>query len=85
MNIVLWAAGAVILAVAAVAVYGAFQSPTFVAGLTALAAGAAWQAIKPAVTKPLSEADTKAKNAAVRGADGGDNWIRRRLGSLRDR
>lgn len=80
-----WAVGAVLLAAAALGVYLAFQSPTFVAGLSALAAAAAWKAIKPVVSKPLSEADTNAKNAAVRRADGGDNWIRKRLGSLRDR
>lgn len=80
-----WAVGAVLLAAAALGVYLAFQSPTFVAGLSALAAAAAWKAIKPVVTKPLSEDDTRAKNAAVRRADGGDNWIRKRLGSLRDR
>lgn len=80
-----WAVGAVLLAAAALGVYIAFQSPTFVAGLSALAAAAAWKAIKPVVSKPLSEDDTRAKNAAVRRADGGDNWIRRRLGSLRDR
>ena len=85
MKIALWAAGAVLLGVAALATYWAFQSPTFVAGLAALAAGAAWQAVKPIVTKPLSPKDTAAKNKAVRGADGGDNWIRKRLGSLRDR
>jgi hypothetical protein len=80
-----WAVGAVLLAVAAFAVYTAFQSPTFVAGLSALAAAAAWKAIAPVVAKPLSPADTAKKNAAVRGADGGANWVRRRLGSLRDR
>jgi len=84
VRIFVWASGAVILAVAAFAAYQAFQSPTFVAGLTALAAAAAWKAIKPVVTKPLSEADMAAKNTAERRGDG-DNWIRRRLGSLRDR
>lgn len=85
MKAALWLAGAALLGVAAFAVYGAFRSPTFVAGLTALAAAAAWKAVAPTVTKPLSEADTKAKNAAIRGADGGANWVRHRLGSLRDR
>ena len=51
MRIFLWAIGAVILAVAAFAVYQAFQSPAFVAGLSALAAGAAWKAIKPVITR----------------------------------
>lgn len=79
-----WAVGAVLLAAAALGVYLAFQSPTFVAGLSALAAAAAWKAIKPVVTKPMTPADTAAKNAAERRGQG-DNWIRRRLGSLRDR
>ena len=85
MKAALWLIGAALLGVAAFAVYGAFQSPTFVAGLAALAAAAVWKAVTPVVTRPLSEPDAKAKNAAVRGADGGDNWIRKRLGSLRDR
>lgn len=80
----LWALAAVTLVAAAGGVYFAAQSPAFVAGLSALAAGAAWKAIRPVVTKPLSEADTRAKNTAERRGDG-DNWIRRRLGSLRDR
>lgn len=84
MRVFLWAAGAVLLGVAALGVYWAFQSPTFVAGLSALAAVAAWKAIRPVVARPMSEGDTKAKNAAERRGDG-DNWIRRRLGSLRDR
>ena len=84
MKTALWLAGAVLLGAAAFAIYGAFQSPTFVAGLSALAAAAAWKAIAPTVGKPLSRDDTRAKNEAYRRGDG-DNWIRRRLGSLRDR
>ena len=79
-----WWIGAALLAVAAIAVYGAFQSPAFVAGLTALAAAAAWKAVKPVITKPLTPEDMEAKRRAERSANG-DNWIRRRLGSLRDR
>jgi hypothetical protein len=81
----LWLVCALLLAVVAFAVYQAFQSPAFVAGLMSLAAAAAAKAIIPVVTKPLSADDTKAKNEAARGADAGDNWIRKRLGSLRDR
>lgn len=78
-----WLIGAVLLAAAAFGVYFAFQSPTFVAGLSALAAAAAWKAIAPAISKPLPPAELEARQKAYRQGD--DNWIRRRLGSLRDR
>jgi len=84
MRWLLWLAGAVLLGVAALAVYVAFQSPAFVAGLSALAAAAAAQAVKEIVVKPLSADELKDKNQAERSGNG-DNWIRRRLGSLRDR
>ena len=80
MKIVLWASGAVILAVAAFGVYMAAQSPTFVAGLTALAAGAAWQAIKPVVTKRMTPEDEAAWRAAER-AGRGEEWARKRRGA----
>ena len=78
-----WIGGAVLLGVAALSVYWAFQSPGFVAGLAALAAAAAWKAIAPALLKPMSEADTKAKNDAYRRGQG-DEWLRKRQGSLKD-
>ena len=49
----LWLAAAVLLGVAAVSVYVAFQSPSFVAGLTALAAGAVWKAVAPAILRRM--------------------------------
>ena len=49
----LWLAAAVLLGVAAVSVYMAFQSPSFVAGFTILAAGAVWKAIAPAVFRRM--------------------------------
>ena len=79
-----WLIGAILLGVSGLSVYYAFQSPAFVAGLTALAATAAWKAIQPVVTKQMTPEEIKAKNIAVRRGDD-DNWIRRRLGSLRDR
>lgn len=82
MRIILWAVGAVLLGVAALGVYWAFQSPTFVAGLSALATAAAWQAIKPAITKPLSKEELAARQKAYRRGD--DGWLKRRLGSLKD-
>ena len=82
MRIILWASGAVLLAVTAFGLYMAAQSPTFVAGLSALAAAAVWKAIKPAITKPMSEDEAKARDAATRqGRD--DERVRKKLGSLR--
>ncbi len=43
----LWLAAALLLGVAAFALYWSFSSPTFVAGLAAVAMGAAWKAILP--------------------------------------
>jgi membrane protein YdbS with pleckstrin-like domain len=43
----LWIAACVLLAVAAVSVWFAFQRPDFVVGLSAAAAVAAWQAFAP--------------------------------------
>ena len=51
MKTLLWLGGAVILGVAAFAVYRAFQSPDFVAGLTVLALAAATKAIVPVITR----------------------------------
>ena len=72
-----WAVGAVLLAVAAFAVYSAFQSPTFVAGLSALAAAAAWKAIKPVVTKRNSpEIEARMRECVRRGGEW-DNFKKR--------
>lgn len=49
----LWALAAVTLVAAAAGVWFAAQSPTFVAGLTALAVGAAWKAVAPAVLRRM--------------------------------
>ena len=45
----LWLAAALLLGVAAFAIYRSFTSPAFVAGLVAVAAGAAWKAILPSL------------------------------------
>lgn len=45
---------AVLLAVAAASVWYAFQQPGFVSGLTVIAAGALWEAVRPTLTKPAS-------------------------------
>ena len=73
----LWLAGAALFAVAALAGWWAFQSPEFVAGLTAVAVGAAAKAI---VTKagarmpPEEEAEMQREYRAGRG----DEWLRNR-------
>lgn len=62
----LWLILAALAAAAAGAVWFAFQSPDFVAGLTALAIGAAVKAALPVITKPMSQADQKAFRDCVR-------------------
>lgn len=61
-----WVIGAVILVVAAASTWFAFQSPGFVAGLTAIAAGAAWKALAPAVLKQEDPAVRKARQQCER-------------------
>jgi hypothetical protein len=46
-----WIAAFVLLAIAAVSVWFAFQRPDFVAGLTAAAVAAAWKAFAPKMFK----------------------------------
>lgn len=75
-----WAIGAVLLAVAAASIYAAFQSPGFVASLTALAAAAAWKAVAPTITKRMPPEEEAAWRKASRGADGGDAFMRKRRG-----
>ena len=75
-----WAVGAVLLAVAALAVYSAFQSPAFVAGLTGLAAAAAWKAIAPAVAKRMPPDEEAAWRPAEK-AGRGDEFLRKRRGA----
>lgn len=77
MRIFLWAIGAVIFAVAAFAVYQAFQSPAFVAGLSALAAAAAWKAVRPILVTPETKADRASRQQAYRRADGDGDWRRK--------
>ena len=62
----LWLILAALAAAAAGAVWFAFQSPDFVAGLTALAIGAAVKAALPVITKPMSQANQKAFRDCVR-------------------
>lgn len=50
---VIWVIGAILLAVAAAAVWFAFQRPDFVGGLIAVAAAAAIKAALPQVTKRM--------------------------------
>ena len=62
----LWLIGAALAAAAAGSVWFAFQSPEFVAGLTAVAIGAAVKAAVPAVTKRMSPEKEKAFRDCVR-------------------
>jgi hypothetical protein len=75
-----WLAGAALFGVAALSVYWAFQSPAFVSGLAALAAGAAWKAIYPAITKRLPPEEEASWRDAER-AGRGDEWLRKRRGA----
>ena len=67
----LWIGGAAIMAAAAVSVYWAFQRPDFVAGLAAVAAAAAWKAIKPDLFRSASDEKLR---AIKRCRDSGGEW-----------
>lgn len=77
MKTVLWLVGAALLGVAAFAVYAAFQSPAFVAGLSALAAAAAWRAVAPSLGKRQSPEDEAKGRSEYRAGRGDDYWRRR--------
>ena len=62
----LWIGGAVLLAIAAAAVWFAFQRPDFVAGLVAVAAGAVWKALAPAILKRKPAAEEEIWRDAIR-------------------
>lgn len=62
----LWIAAFVLLAIAAVSVWFAFQRPDFVAGLTGLAAVAAWQAFAPKLFRRNLAKEKAAKKRADR-------------------
>lgn len=54
----LYLAAALLLGAAAFALYQSFTSPTFVAGLAAVALGAAWKAIMPSLRpRDMTEAE----------------------------
>ena len=72
-----WMIGAALFGVAALSIWGAFRSPDFVAGLTAVVAKAAVKAIAPIVAKRMTPEQEKAFQACVR--RGGDwDHIRKR-------
>lgn len=76
-----WLIGAVLLGVAALSVYAAFQSPEFVWGFLGAMAVAAFQAVSPILTKRLP-ADKEAEwRASTRRADGDAEWQRKRRGA----
>ncbi|MEN6302240.1 MAG: hypothetical protein ABFD96_05905 [Armatimonadia bacterium] len=74
-----WLVGAVLLAAAALSVWFAFRSPEFVAGLTAIAAGAAWRALAPKVAQQMPEEEEAEFQREFR-AGRGDAFLRRRRG-----
>lgn len=77
MRALTWLVAAALLGVAAISVYWAFQSPTFVAGLSALAAGAVWKAVAPAVAKRNSpEIEARMRDCVRRGGEW-DNFRKR--------
>jgi hypothetical protein len=78
-----WIIGAALLGVAAISVYTAFQTPTFVWGILAAILLAVARAVIPPITRPMTPDDTKAKNEAYRRGQG-DEWLRKRNGSLKD-
>jgi hypothetical protein len=75
-----WVVGLVLLAVAGLSIYGAFRSPAFVAGLTALASAAAWKVVKPVIIKQRTP-EQQAKDQAEYKAGRGDDYWRRRSGA----
>lgn len=73
-------AGAVLFGVAALAIWRAFRSPAFVAGITAIAARVAAKAIVTKVGARMSPEDEAAWQAAERRGQG-DEWLRKRRGA----
>jgi hypothetical protein len=70
-----WLIGAALLAVAALSIFTAFRSPTFIASLIAIAGDAVWAAISPFVLKRMSpedEAKWRQKKLEGRGDIRGD-------------
>ena len=65
----LWIGAAALATVAAVSVWFAFQSPGFVAGLSAIAASAAWKAISPTILKSSLETQRRAQEDARRAVE----------------
>ena len=78
-----WIIGAALLGVAALSVYIAFQTPTFMWGIMAAVLLAVARAAIPPITRPMTPDDTQAKNEAYRRGQG-DEWLRKRNGSLKD-
>ena len=74
-----WLIGAALLGVAALSVYGAFQSPDFVMGLFGAMLVAGYKAIEPILAKRMTPEDEASWRAAER-AGRGEEWRRRRLG-----
>lgn len=69
-----WVAGAALFAVAALAVWYAFQSPAFVSGLLGVALLAAYKAIQPVLLKRMTPAQEADLQRATRRAQEWDNF-----------
>lgn len=72
-----WLIAAILLGVAAVSVYGAFQSPTFVSGLLGVALLAAYNAIQPALMKRMTPQQEAEFQRAARRAQQWDHFRKR--------
>ena len=75
-----WLVGAALFGVAALSVYGAFQSPEFVMGLFGAMLVAGYKAIEPVLAKRMTPEDEAAWRAAER-AGRGEEWARKRRGA----
>lgn len=76
----IWILGAAFFLIAALSIYGAFRSPEFVYGLIAVMVAAAYRAMLPVVAKRLPAEKEQEWRDAIRRADGGEEWRRKRLG-----
>lgn len=73
----LWIAGAILLTVAALSVWFAFQRPDFVAALSAAAVAAAVRAVVPAIGKRMDPEDEAAWRDCQRRGGRWDNVTKR--------
>lgn len=75
-----WLVGAALFGVAALSVYGAFQSPEFVMGLFGAMLVAGYKAIEPVLAKRMTPQEEEEYAKAYK-AGRGDEWLRKRRGA----